>query len=304
MKMVKGMNEEYINSFLDYIKYEKNYSIHTITNYKIDLEEFSNYLESINTDLIKCSYKDVRGFLEYLNDHNYSNGSVSRKISSLKSFYNYLNYKGILKTTPVELVSYPKKEFRLPKFVEYKELESLFMIPDTTTPLGIRNLLILEMLYASGLRVSELVNIKLNDIDENRKEIRVIGKGSVERIAYFGEYAAYALDDYLEYARTDLLNGKTSEYLFINKNGTKLTDRGVRLIIDNILSKASLKNKISPHTLRHTFATHLLNEGADLKIVQELLGHKNLQTTEVYTHISNERLRSVYYKTHPRSKMK
>lgn len=208
-----------------------------------------------------------------------------------------------MKSNPTQLVSYPKKAFRLPKFVEYKELEELFNTPDINTSLGIRNLLILELLYASGMRVSELVNVKLCDIDMNRKEIRVLGKGSVERIAYFGEYAQDALKSYLDYARDELLNGKTSDYLLINKNGTKLTDRGVRLIIDNLLKKASIKTKISPHTLRHTFATHLLNEGADLKIVQELLGHKNLQTTEVYTHISNERLRSIYYKTHPRGKM-
>lgn len=294
---------DYIKLFLEYLEYEKNYSINTITNYKIDLDELNEYLKKINSSLIKTNYKEIRGFLEVLNDEHFKNGSVSRKISSMKSFYNFMIFKGYLKSSPVELITYPKKEYRLPKFIEYKELESLFNVPDTTTSLGIRNLLILEMLYASGMRVSELVNIKLKDIDKKRKEIRVLGKGNVERIAYFGEYALDALNDYLDYARDDLLKEKTSEYLFINKNGTRLTDRGVRLIIDNILKSASLKTKISPHTLRHTFATHMLNEGADLKIVQELLGHKNLQTTEVYTHVSNERLRNVYYKTHPRSKM-
>ena len=294
---------DYVKLYLDYLKYEKNYSDNTILNYEIDLKEFNEYLNSINSSLISTNYKEVRGFLEELNEEHFKNGSVSRKISSLKSFYNFMLFKHFLTSSPVELITYPKKEYRLPKFVEYKELETLFSIPDTTNPLGIRNLLILELLYASGMRVSELVNVKLKDIDQNRKEIRVFGKGSVERIAYFGEYALDALNDYLDYARDDLLKGKTSEYLFINKNGTRLTDRGVRLIIDNIISSSSVKTKISPHTLRHTFATHMLNEGADLKVVQELLGHKNLGTTEVYTHISNERLRNIYYKTHPRGKM-
>ena len=294
---------DYVKLYLDYLKYEKNYSSNTILNYEIDLKEFIEYLNSINSSLISTNYKEVRGFLEELNEEHFKNGSVSRKISSLKSFYNFMMFKHYIKSSPVELITYPKKEYRLPKFIEYKELETLFSIPDTTTSLGIRNLLILELLYASGMRVSELVNVKLKDIDQNRKEIRVFGKGSVERIAYFGEYALDALNDYLSYARDDLLRGKTSEYLFINKNGTRLTDRGVRLIIDNIISSSSVKTKISPHTLRHTFATHMLNEGADLKVVQELLGHKNLGTTEVYTHISNERLRSIYYKAHPRGKM-
>lgn len=294
---------KYILDYLNYLKFEKNYSENTILNYEIDLKEFEDYLNKNNSNVLELDYKGIRGFLEYLDENNYSNGSISRKISSLKSFYNFMIIKHYLEVSPVELITYPKKEIRLPKFVEYKELEELFSIPDINTPLGIRNLLILELLYASGLRVSELVSIKINDIDIKNKEIRVIGKGSVERIVYFGEYAKDALEDYLEYSRNELLNGKYSEYLFINKNGTNLTDRGVRMIIDSILKSASIKTHISPHTLRHTFATHLLNEGAELKVVQELLGHKNLQTTEVYTHISNERLRNVYYNTHPRSKM-
>lgn len=294
---------KYISEFLEYLKIEKNYSDNTITNYEIDLKEFNEFIISINNELLTVTYKDVRKFLEHLDELKYSNGSVSRKISSLKSFYHYLIMKKYISSSPLELVTYPKKPLRLPKFIEYGELEELFKVPDTNTDLGIRNLLILEMLYATGMRVSELVNIKLSDINFESKEIKTLGKGSKERICYYGEYAKEALDNYLEYSRYNLLNGKDSEYLFINKNGTNLTDRGVRLIIDNIIKEAGVKTKISPHTLRHTFATHLLNEGADLKVVQELLGHKNLQTTQVYTHISNERLRNVYYETFPRSKM-
>ena len=192
---------DYVKLYLEYLKYEKNYSDNTLLNYEIDLKEFNEYLESINSNLISTNYKEVRGFLEKLNDEHFKNGSVSRKISSLKSFYNFMLFKHYLTSSPVELITYPKKEYRLPKFVEYKELETLFSIPDTTTSLGIRNFLILELLYASGMRVSELVNVKLNDIDKTRKEIRVFGKGRVVRISYFGDYALDALNDYLAYAR-------------------------------------------------------------------------------------------------------
>lgn len=295
--------KKYIEEFLKYLKYEKNYSENTIINYDVDLKEYEEFLNKTNKNILNVNFKDIRLYLEKLNSDSLSSSSISRKISSLKSFYNYLVFKHFISSSPMDLVTYPKKGVRLPKFIEYKELEELFQIPDLYTNLGIRNLLILELLYASGMRVSELVNVKINDIDMTRREIKVLGKGSYERIVYFGEYAKDALEHYLESSRIELLKGKKSDYLFINKNGTRLTDRGVRLIIDELFKKASIKTKISPHTLRHTFATHLLNEGADLKVVQELLGHKNLQTTEVYTHISNERLRSVYYKTHPRSKI-
>lgn len=294
---------KYLESFLNYLNYEKNYSNNTIINYKVDLEEYINFFNTNKKDIMKLTYKDIRVYLEKLNKDDLSSSSISRKISTLKSFYNYLILKKVINSSPMDLVNYPKKGLRLPKFIEYKELEELFKIPDTLTSLGKRNLLILELLYASGMRVSELVNVELNDIDLNRKEIKVLGKGSYERIVYFGDYAKEALKDYLDNSREKLLNKQTNKYLLINKNGTKLTDRGVRLVIENIFKKASIKTKISPHTLRHTFATHLLNEGADLKVVQELLGHKNLETTQIYTHISNERLRNVFYKTHPRSKM-
>lgn len=293
------MNKKYIDQFLEYLKLERNYSNNTIISYKNDLYEFESIYEQ---DILKLKYQDINKYLKYAYDKNYNRNTISRKISALKSFYNYYKKRGIITTSPLNNISYPKKALNLPKFLQYNELETLFEVPDINTSYGQRDSLILELLYATGLRVSELVNIKLTDIDLNSCEIRVLTKGNVERIVFFGEYAKDIMELYLRDGRERLLKGKTSNYLFINNKFNKLTDRGVRYILDKLLEQTSIKTKISPHSLRHTFATHLLNEGADLKVVQELLGHKNLSTTSIYTHVSNEKLRDVYYKSHPRSK--
>lgn len=287
-----------VDMFLEYLKEEKNYSDNTIISYKNDLLEYVNYFNKLN--ILNIKYNDIKDYLMYLYNKKYSNNSVSRKISCIKSFYNYLKLKNLIKTSPVYNIKYPKKDLKLPKFLYYNEIEELFNIPDTTTPYGQRDSLILELLYATGVRVSELVNIKLSDIIED--EIKVFGKGRKERIVYYGEYASSIMDIYLKDGRKKLLKDKTSDYLFINNKSEVLTDRGVRYIIDKLIKETSIKTKISPHSLRHSFATHLLNEGADLKVVQDLLGHKNLSTTSIYTHVSNEHLREVFYKSHPRSK--
>ena len=288
----------YINEFLEYIKFRKNYSENTFISYRKDLLAFHNYF--YDKELLKITYKDMREYLAYLNDLDIKSTSVRRYISTIKSFYNYYLSEGLITKNPLINISYPRKGINLPKFLQYDELEEMLNVPDITTPLGVRDKLILEMLYATGVRVSELVNIKLLDIDCMSKEIRIMGKGSVERLVYYGDYAKEILDIYLCGSRNILLKGKDSDYLFINNKGTKLLDRGVRVIIDNIVKQTNIKIKIGPHTLRHTFATHLLNEGADILVVQELLGHKNLSTTSIYTHITNEKLREVYLKSHPR----
>lgn len=293
------MNRKYVLKFIDYLKNERNYSNNTIISYENDLNEFISIYEE---DVLTLKYKDISKYLKHIYDKDYNRNTISRKLSAIKSFYNYFKSEGIIKQSPVSNISYPKKALTLPKFLQYSELETLFSVPDINDPYGQRDRLILELLYATGLRVSELVNIKLEDIDLSSQEIRVLGKGSVERIVYFGEYAKDIMELYIRDGREKLLKGRVSEYLFINNKFNKLTDRGVRFILDKILEKTSIKVKISPHSLRHTFATHLLNEGADLKVVQELLGHKNLSTTSIYTHVSNEKLRDVYYKNHPRSK--
>ena len=294
-----------ISSFLIYLKAEKNYAQDTtIKNYEIDLEQFANFLKANHLNYLKLTKEDIRSYLKYLDGLEYKNSSIARHLSALRSFYAYLVNNGVLKTNIFKTISSPKKEKKLPNFLQYSEFEDMLNVWDVNIPLEHRNRLIIETLYNTGARVSELVNIKLNDIDLNKHEIRVLGKGSKERIVYFGDYEEDILGSYLKTSRPKLLKDKHNNYLFLNHLGNKLTDRGVRLIIDKTLDKASLKHKVSPHTLRHTFATHLLNEGADLKSVQELLGHASLSTTQIYTHVSNERLRSVYLSAHPRIKHK
>ncbi len=287
----------YINNFFEYLINEKNYSSYTIVSYKNDLLEFFKFINKNELDILES---DIKNYLNELYNRNLKVSSISRKISALKSFYSYLITKNIITINPLEYIGYPKKEKKLPKFLFYDELEHIIE-ESKSGKFGLRNSLIIELLYATGLRVSELVNIKLNDIDLSSRKITVLGKGSYERVVYYGECAGEILNKYLNSFRNINVKNKKHDYLFINKNGDKITDRGVRLILDKILKNVSVKTKISPHSIRHTFATHLLDNGCDIKVVQELLGHKHLSATEIYTHVSNERLREVYYKCHPRS---
>ena len=291
-----------MEDFLKYIKIEKNYSENTIISYKKDLVEYEEYLKEKNTNIKNTDYKFVRSYLTYMFDKKYEKKTISRHISTLRSYYKYLYEEKKINKNPMELISNPKLDKKLPNFLYYDELEILLNIPDRSTVLGLRDALILELLYSTGIRVSELINIKMKDINRSNKKILIMGKGSKERYVLYGEVLSKLLDLYLDESRSKL--NKNSEYLILNKNGNKITDRGIRLIISNILKKGSLDFHVSPHTLRHTFATHMLENGADLKSVQELLGHENLSTTQVYTHVTNERLRSVYLKTHPRAKEK
>ena len=229
--------------------------------------------------------------------------SINRHLSALRSFYNYLLQKNVISSNPFKIVSSQKKDKRLPNYMKYNEFTDMIDSLDNI-PLDIRNRALLELLFSTGLRVSELTSIKINDIDFSRMEIRVVGKGNKERIAYFNEHAAAALNNYLKGSRNELLNGKQSEYLFINHIGGVLTQRGVRDIIDRIIKKSSINAHITPHTFRHTFATMLLNEGCDLKSVQELLGHVNMSTTSIYTHITSDKIKDAYLHSHPRSETK
>lgn len=290
---------KYIIEFLTYLENEKNYSNLTIINYRKDLLEF---LDFVKCDLLTISKDDIRKYLNMLFTHNNKGTTVSRKISSLKSFYKYLKEKKIIDINPVSSIRYPKREKSLPKFVQYNELENMITI-SKNGELGSRNNLIIELMYSTGVRVSELVNIKLSDIDFQNRKIRIMGKGSYERFVFYGDYASEAMETYLKGLRCKILDGKVSEFLFLNKNGGKISTRGIAKIIDNIIHETSIKAKVSPHTLRHTFATHLLDNGCDLRSVQEMLGHKSINSTEVYTHVTSERLKEVYFKSHPRSKM-
>lgn len=294
--------ENHFIDFLKYLKVQKNYSNLTILNYGKDLKLFNIFISDLNIkDLKKVDYKIIREYLSYLYGKNYSKKTIARHISALRSFYRYLIKEKIITSNPMNLVSNPKQDKKLPKFLYYDQVEELLAIPDITTPLGLRDKTILELLYSTGIRVSELVNIKLKDIDFNERTIKILGKGNKERYVLYGGVLEKLLDNYLNESRT-VLNKKNSDYLLLNNQGNKITPRGIELIINKINKESSLDFNISPHTLRHTFATHLLDNGADLKSVQELLGHESLSSTQVYTHISNEQLRNVYLHTHPRAK--
>ena len=290
---------KYLSEYLEYLKYQKNYSDETIHSYSIDIEEFLDYINSECINICEVGYDVVKAWLIHLDEKKNKSTTVSRKISSLRGFYKYLINNKVMNSNPFSLVSLPKKERHLPRFFYYNELEEMFQVPKLNTALGQRDRLLLEMLYATGVRVSELVNIKVSDI--NGEEIKVLGKGNKERIVEFGDYAESILELYLNEGYKSL-NVEKSEYLFLNNRGGKLTTRGVRYILDNIINKTTIDKKISPHMLRHTFATHLLNEGCDLLTVQELLGHESLTATSIYTHITNDRLKEVYFKCHPRAK--
>lgn len=294
--------EDRVVEFIEYIEFERSYSIHTVKNYELDLYEFIEYLktEKINK-LDKVDYQVIRKYLSYLHDKNIKNKSISRKVSSLRSFFKYLKNNDYIKDNPTILISNPKLEKRLPKFLYYNDLDKILNNFNLESIYEIRDYFILELLYSTGIRVSELINIKLKDINKYNREIRILGKGNKERIVLYGKVCAEKMDFYLNESRVHL-NKVGSEYLLLNKNGNKLTTRYIEDMVNRVCLRSGIKEKVTPHTLRHTFATHMLNEGADLKTVQELLGHSNLSATGIYTHVSNERLRQVYLNSHPRAK--
>jgi len=288
------MNDR-LEKYLNYLKYELNYSENTISEYFLHLQKFLEYLKLRNIDYLNISKDNVISYLKYLDSLNLKNRSIANKLSSLRNFYDYLLDEGLIASNVFKEVSNPKIEKKLPNFLSYEEMRSIIDSIKNDSLLGARNKLIIELFYATGMRVSELVNLKLSDILFSEKSIRVFGKGKKERIVYFGDYASAALDVYLSY-RSNI----KCEYLIVNHKGEKITSRGVEGIIDKIALNAQINNNVTPHTFRHTFATHLLNNGADIKTVQELLGHSSLNTTEVYTHITNDYLKSVYLKNMPR----
>ena len=281
---------ENVHKFLDYLKYEKGFSDYTIKSYETDLREFYDFALEDKIDI-----ELVRKYLRKLYENKYSSRSISRKVSSLKSYFKYLESEGIIKDNFMRLISNPKIEKTLPNYLNYEDLEKLLAFPDRSNKYGLRDALILEMLYSSGVRVSELANMKLNDIDFKERKILILGKGNKERYVYYGSKCEELLDKYLK------LDHRDSPYLLIGKRSDRLNEREIRSIVTDTAKKAGIEVHVSPHTLRHTYATHMLNDGADLKSVGDLLGHESLSTTQIYTHVSNERLRQVYLSTHPRA---
>ena len=294
---------ESIKKFIDYLRNERKYPDTTVDSYKIDLNKYTTFLKrNSDIDYKIITKEEIRKLLKEEAEYGSSKSTISRMLSALRHFYSYLETHNIINTNSFKTIHNPKKDKRIPNFVTTIELEDIINSIPLDTPLNIRNRLIVELLYATGLRVSELVNIKLKDIDFSEKKIRVLGKGSKERITFYGEYAEEILNIYLEESRKELLKHKNNDYLILNKDGDKISTRSIENIIDKLIDNLSIKHNISPHVLRHTFATDLLNNGADLKSVQELLGHSSLSTTQIYTHITTDRLRQEYLHSFPRTK--
>jgi len=279
-----------------YLEIEKNYSQHTILNYKLDLKDFKKFVG--DTDLGKIDYLALRKYLAVLKEKNLGTRTVSRRLSALRSFFKFLTRDGLLKTNPIIILSSPKLEKHLPAFMTEGEvtrlIESAFA-RNELDELGLRNRAILETFYSTGMRISELVGLNQQDVDFIGGIVKVMGKGKKERLAPIGETAILSIRKYLDKRK------KQADALFLNKNGKRITTRGVRGVVGKYIRLVGMKQGVSPHTFRHSFATHLLNRGADLRTVQELLGHANLSTTQIYTHLTTEKLKSVYDKAHPRA---
>lgn len=289
--------------FLDFMQIEKNFSENTVKHYQLDLTEFFTFMEiQAIPNLETVTYTDARLFLTELTRKNLSKKTISRKVSCLRSFYKFLVREKMVTENPFVQLTLPKKEQRLPRFLFETEMEALFGGVDCTKPLGKRNLALLELLYATGIRVSECIAIQLSDINFQLGVVLVHGKGKKDRYVPFGEHCSLALENYLQ-TRNELLMKKKQNHSFVwvNSEGKPLTDRGVRFILNKMIETVSLTAKLHPHMLRHSFATHMLNNGADLRAVQELLGHAQISSTQIYTHVTKERLKTVYQKAHPRA---
>ncbi|MBI3911444.1 MAG: tyrosine recombinase XerC [Armatimonadetes bacterium] len=298
---------EQIESFRRHLEVIRRLSTHTVRGYVADVVQFAAFLEALpdgprNWD--QASHREVRRFLAGLQATRYARRSAARKLAALRSFYRYLVGQGWATANPAVGVHSPRLERRLPGVLRGDEVEHLLLTPDCATPLGARDAALLETLYSTGMRAGELVSLRVADVVDGADTLRVLGKGSKERLVFLGRAAREAIADYLAFARPRLLAAnrrarEAPDALFLNKNGTPLSDRAVRLVVQRTVRQACLTNQISPHGLRHSFATHLLANGADLRAVQELLGHASLSTTQIYTHLSREQIQRVYEAAHP-----
>ena len=313
------LNLPTISRFLDYIDGERNFSAHTVRSYAADLVQFARYLAAdpgadltadelpeeddldagrIEHAMLDADPMQVRGFLAMMRNSGYSKSTVARKLASLRSFYKYLVRTGRLESSPVSVLRTPRQDRRLPKFLDIQQIDALLAAPDTATILGARDRAILETIYSAGLRISELTGLNVEDLDELGEVLRIRGKGRKERLVPLGAKAIEAIDAYLARRKSEA-GGTPAGALFVNRSGKRLTDRSIRRKLDGYLLAAGIDIHVSPHVLRHSFATHMLNAGADLRSVQEMLGHENLSTTQIYTHITSRRLKEVYDRTHP-----
>ncbi len=293
---MKEKEKEYLN----YLKHIRSYSENTIASYERDLTKWFFYLNQNHLSYLKITKEEIWKYLKNLEEENHlKSRSIARHLASLRSFYEYLENEETIDTNPFSMIHNPKIKKSLPDFLNYEEIESLFHFEEAKTAWEKEEQLIFELLYATGIRVSELSNIKLKDIDLKERSIRIFGKGKKERIVYFEEVAQKVYQEFLE-KRSELLKKGEIDYLFVNRNGDQLSRSSIEQIVKKRVEKIAFQHHLSPHTLRHTFATHLLQNGADIRTVQELLGHSKLGTTEIYTHVTNEFLRKEYLDKLPR----
>jgi integrase/recombinase XerC len=308
-----------VRQFLDYLKLERHFSDYTIKSYGADLFQFGQFLsglighphladpkplseEELDQKAVKCEPLTIREFLAYLYGQNYTKSTTARKLATLRSFYKFVMRRGLISVNPLSTIRTPKQEKRLPKCLELEQIQKLLDTPGDADVLAARDKAILEVLYSSGIRVSELVELEMADIDLQEGVLRVKGKGRKDRLTPIGSQAIKALGRYFEFRQQEAKTpGPLTGRVFLNKHGSSLSTRSVRRKLDKYLSMAGLDPGISPHTLRHSFATHLLNNGADLRSVQELLGHQSISTTQVYTHLTTSKMKQVYDQAHPRA---
>lgn len=286
--------------YLHYLKVERGLSENTINSYGIDLKLFLEYLRENEIPSFKQVNKEVIvNYMQSEKNNNKANSSILRSVSSLRKFFQYLAQEKIIEKDPMLLIDTPKKKQHLPQVLTKEEVEKLLRSPNTGQVLGLRDRAMLELMYATGLRISEIINLKLEDLHLTMGTLQTLGKGHKERIVPVGDEAIKWVNRYLEEARPKLLKQKRSNYLFLNFHGNNLTRQGVWKNLKAEVRKAGIQKNITPHTLRHSFATHILENGADLRIVQELLGHADISTTQIYTHLSNKQLADIYNRAHP-----
>jgi tyrosine recombinase XerC len=301
--------QEVFDKYIDYLKVGKNASLYTIRTYQNALignnirgsqKGFLPFLLMKKIDsLDKVTKHTIREYIMWLVDQKVAKSSITCKLSAVRSFYNFLQKEELLKENPLDQISSPKQDKKLPSYLTGDEVNKFLAAPDISTPVGQRDRAILELLYASGLRVSELAHLTRSQIDMESREIRVMGKGSKERLVLMGKPAQAAITVYLKEGRPQLVGKKKTEAIFINRYGKQLIERRIQKIVTKYARTGGIKKKVHPHTIRHTFATHLLDGGADLRVVQELLGHASLTTTQIYTHVSKTQAKKVYLAAHP-----
>lgn len=292
--------QEVFDRYINYLEAEKNVSPYTVRNYTADLLDFFQFLKTRGVgSLQEVDRRAVRDYLSHLIEQGLVKASIARRLSAIRSFYRYLLREGTVAASPVANTSSPKLDRRLPSFLTTEEIEQLLEAPDSSTPRGQRDRALLELLYASGLRVSELVSLNLEQVDLDSGEIRIRGKGAKERVVLMGKPAAKALSAYLVQDTAKVSGEGKSRPLFVNRYGKRLTERMVQKILEDYAARAGIAKRVHPHMLRHTFATHLLDGGADLRVVQELLGHASLSSTQIYTHVTKSQAKKVYLAAHP-----